>query len=67
MKVTIIPSRASGIVTAPPSKSMAHRMLIGAGLATGISIVDNIDLSEDVQATLGVLEALGARYVMDAG
>ncbi len=67
MRVTIIPSKASGTVTAPPSKSMAHRMLIGAGLANGISIIDNINLSEDVQATLGILETLGGRYFVDAG
>ena len=48
MKVTITPSRASGCVLAPPSKSMAHRMLMGAGLAGGTSVVDNIELSEDI-------------------
>ena len=62
MKVTITPSRASGPVLAPPSKSMAHRMLMGAGLAEGTSVVDNIDLSEDIKATLGMLEALGGQY-----
>ena len=62
MKVTITPSRASGCVLAPPSKSMAHRMLMGAGLADGTSVVDNIELSEDIKATLGILEALGAQY-----
>lgn len=62
MKVTITPSRANGHVLAPPSKSMAHRMLMGAGLACGTSIVDNIELSEDIKATLGMLEALGGQY-----
>ena len=62
MKVTITPSQASGCVLAPPSKSMAHRMLIGAGLAHGTSVVDNIEPSEDIKATLGILEALGAQY-----
>ncbi len=65
MKVTIAPSRADGCVLAPPSKSMAHRMLMGAGLAEGISVVDNIDLSEDVKATLGILKALGAQYKIE--
>ncbi len=67
MRVTIMPGKANGNIQAPPSKSMAHRMLIGAGLAGGISIIDNIDLSEDVRATLGVLETLGGRYFVDAG
>ena len=62
MKVTITPSRASGCVLAPPSKSMVHRMLMGAGLAGGTSVVDNLELSEDIKATLGILEALGAQY-----
>lgn len=62
MKVTITPSRANGPVLAPPSKSMAHRMLMGAGLAEGTSVVENIDLSEDIKATLGMLEALGGQY-----
>lgn len=62
MKVTITPGKANGTVLAPPSKSMAHRMLMGAGLANGTSVVDNIDLSEDIKATLGMLEALGGQY-----
>ena len=64
MKVTITPGKATGRVMAPPSKSMAHRMLMGAGLAAGTSVVDNIDLSEDIKATLGILEALGGEYTI---
>lgn len=65
MKVTINPGRAQGNVLAPPSKSMAHRLLMGAGLADGISVIQNIDLSEDIKATLGILEALGAEYTIE--
>ena len=65
MKVTITPSRASGRVLAPPSKSMAHRMLMGAGLACGTSVVENIELSEDIKATLGMLKALGGQYKIE--
>jgi 3-phosphoshikimate 1-carboxyvinyltransferase len=65
MKVTINPGRAQGNVLAPPSKSMAHRLLMGAGLADGTSVVDNVDLSEDIKATLGILEALGAKYMIE--
>lgn len=64
MKVTINPGRAGGNVLAPPSKSMAHRLLMGAGLSDGISVIQNIDLSEDIKATLGMLEALGAEYTI---
>lgn len=65
MKVTINPGRAQGNVIAPPSKSMAHRLLMGAGLSDGISVIQNIDLSEDIKATLGMLEALGAEYTIE--
>lgn len=67
MKVTIRPGKAKGCIQAPPSKSMAHRMLIGAGLATGTSVVRNIELSEDIKATLGILEAFGATYTFEQG
>ncbi len=59
MKVKIIPSKAIGKVTAPPSKSMAHRALI-CGALSGGSIVKNIALSKDITATLKCLKALGA-------
>lgn len=60
MLVTITPSRAGGILQAPPSKSMAHRLILCAGLSQGISTVRNLDLSEDVLATIDCLKALGA-------
>lgn len=65
MKAIIEPGNATGKVLAPPSKSMAHRMLIGAGLAGGISAVRNIELSEDIKATLGILEALGCEFTIE--
>lgn len=65
MKALIRPGKAEGKVIAPPSKSMAHRMLMAAGLADGTSVIRNIDLSEDIKATLGILEALGAVYTID--
>lgn len=65
MKAIITPGRAKGVVLAPPSKSMAHRLLMGAGLAAGTSVIHNIDFSEDIKATLGILEALGSRYTIE--
>ncbi len=59
MKVTIIPSKAHGTVNAPPSKSIAHRMLICGALSTG-SRVNNIAYSNDISATLSCLQSLGA-------
>lgn len=59
MKVNFTPSHLRGTVEAPPSKSMAHRMLICAGLSEGVSTVRGISDSEDVSATLRALRALG--------
>ena len=42
MKAIIKPSIARGIVKAPPSKSIAHRMLICAGLSTMESTIRGI-------------------------
>lgn len=55
----IFPSTANGIITAPPSKSMAHRYLICAALSDGISEIHNIAFSEDIKATLQCIEQLG--------
>ncbi len=59
MKVTVQKSAARGCVKAPPSKSMAHRLLIAAAFCRGQSVVHNISLSEDIKATISCLESLG--------
>ncbi|MBQ6403284.1 MAG: 3-phosphoshikimate 1-carboxyvinyltransferase [Oscillospiraceae bacterium] len=61
MTVDIRPGHAAGTVIAPPSKSVAHRLLICAGLAEGQSVVRNVAFSEDILATLDVLKAMGAK------
>ena len=63
MIVTITPSKASGRVQAPPSKSMAHRLLLCAGFSAGTSEISNVDFSDDILATLDCLRALGAKIV----
>jgi 3-phosphoshikimate 1-carboxyvinyltransferase len=60
MKAIIKVSKIRGTLTAPPSKSMAHRLLICAGLADGVSNISNIAYSEDILATINCLKALGA-------
>ena len=60
MTITISPSPLRGVVKAPPSKSMGHRLLIAAGLADGVSVIRGISDSEDMHATMDVLRALGA-------
>lgn len=60
MKIRIERGRAEGRLSAPPSKSMAHRMLICAGLSEKPCVVHGISDSEDMLATLDCLQALGA-------
>ena len=67
MTVRILPGHAKGSVTVPPSKSVAHRMLICAGLADGVSTVRNIGDCEDVRATLDCLIRMGADCRADGG
>ena len=54
-------SIAKGIVKAPPSKSMAHRYIICAGLCDKVSTISNVDYSEDIKGTIDCIKALGAK------
>lgn len=62
MKVRIEKGTARGTVSAPPSKSMAHRLLICAGLSDGECIVHGISDSEDMLATMDCLRTLGVQF-----
>lgn len=62
MNLLIFPGNLSGAVTPPPSKSMAHRLLIAAALASGVSVIRNVALSQDMEATLRCMESLGAQW-----
>ena len=59
MTVGFEKSVATGRVKAPPSKSMAHRYLI-CGALSGGSVINGVDYSEDIKATLKCLKSLGA-------
>lgn len=65
MRVKIKKGVAKGQVTAPPSKSMAHRMMICAGLSEGTCKVQGIAPSMDVLATIDCLEAIGAKCKLE--
>ncbi len=67
MKITIQKGKAEGCVKAPPSKSMAHRLLICAGLSEGESVIHGISDSLDVQATAACLSTLGAGCRIENG
>lgn len=56
----ITPSKLSGEVKIPPSKSMAHRAIICASLSNQLCRIDNIDYSDDIIATIDAMRSLGA-------
>ena len=61
MLVTIQNARpVGGTITAPPSKSMAHRAVLCAALAEGRSPITNLEFSKDISATLGAAGQLCA-------
>ena len=63
MNVIIHPKKLKGDVLIPPSKSLSHRAIIAACLAKGTSVISNISFSKDINATIGAMEALGAKVV----
>lgn len=59
------PFKLKGTISAPPSKSMAHRYLIGAALSKQNCTLSGIDYSEDILASIDCLKAFGAKITMD--
>lgn len=67
MVVKINPFIANGQIVAPPSKSVAHRLLIVSALKRGKTVIKNVGNSADVIATCNCLNALGANVTLDNG
>ena len=65
MLATFKKSTLKGVVSAPPSKSMAHRYLIGAALSGEKCTFSHVDYSEDILASIDCLKALGADIKTD--
>ena len=66
MNAVFRPSALKGRVTAPPSKSVTHRALICGAFTSGANI-SGIELSRDVNATLGGLKSLGTEVRYENG
>ena len=60
MNAYITPAKLNGEITAPTSKSYAHRLMIAAFLS-GDGTVENVTFSKDAYATVNVLKALGGK------
>ena len=65
MDIRISPSRLAGSVNIPASKSCAHRALICAALADGVSHISGVTFSKDIEATINAMTALGASFEAD--
>lgn len=65
MDIRISPSRLAGSVDIPASKSCAHRALICAALADGVSRISGVTFSKDIEATISAMTALGASFKMN--
>ncbi len=59
MDIITVPSKPSGSIKAIPSKSQAHRLLICAALCKKPTRLIIDSLSEDIEATMGCLKAIG--------
>lgn len=62
MNIKIYKGIAKGAIKASPSKSYAHRLLIACALANGNGKISGIIDSDDMQATLNCISALGLKY-----
>ncbi len=60
MDITIQPGKLQGTVTAIPSKSQAHRLLIAAAFACKPTTLVCPSTNQDIEATAQCLRALGA-------
>lgn len=60
---SVNPKNLIGGITAPSSKSFAHRLLISAYLSGREVTIDNIGSSDDVIVTLNALKTMGATVV----
>ena len=64
MIAAFTPCSLKGSIDAPPSKSMAHRYLIGAALSGKTCRISGFDYSEDILASMDCLKELGARIAV---
>lgn len=65
MKTIILKnSKLKGTVVPPASKSLLHRYIIAASMAKGLSKISNINLSEDINATIDAMRVMGAKIII---
>lgn len=65
MRVRIEKGTARGLLRIPCSKSTAHRYILSASLAEGVSTLCGVDLNEDISATIDCVRAFGAKISVE--
>lgn len=65
MDIRIFPSKLCGEIDIVSSKSYAHRAIIAASLCDGESVIRNVELSDDIKATLFAIKGIGAKYKLE--
>lgn len=66
MNKTVSPSEISGVVEAPPSKSLTQRAIAAGLLARGLTVIRNPSSCNDSVAAMGMARALGASVDREA-
>jgi 3-phosphoshikimate 1-carboxyvinyltransferase len=65
MNIPILPARkVAGTVSFPGDKSISHRLALLAGIARGITTIENFASSADCHSTLSCLKSLGVGIKM---
>lgn len=59
----LTPSKLSGKLNSPPSKSISHRAIICAALSEGESKLQNALVSDDIEKTIEGMKVLGAEII----
>lgn len=62
--VKLYPSSLNGTINIISSKSMTHRVIIASSLANEPSVLKNIDLSNDILATIEAVKAYGTKVTI---
>ncbi|MCQ2354378.1 MAG: 3-phosphoshikimate 1-carboxyvinyltransferase [Clostridia bacterium] len=65
MNVTVFPGIPHGTVCLPPSKSIAHRVLVCAAITEGTTRIYGAGTSSDVTATVNCLRGMGADIIRE--
>lgn len=63
--IKYLPFTPNGTVNIPPSKSDVHRAIICAALSKGRCTISPVALSNDIKATIGVIEDMGGTAKID--